>query len=222
MSAIEETRLILDQLAPRLEEQGYTVYFEPPRQLLPAFMEGYIPDAIALRAKGEGREKKNLAIEIKGGTTSARVTPADLARRFASEGDWELRVYYAPPAARSESVPQMPPEAIDSALSSIETLIAGDQLQAALLLGWSTFEALGRALAPMKFGRPQTPASLVEALANDGLVTPLEAETLRSLSAARNQVAHGVLNKNIGRADLSNFIGILATLREILDSSSNN
>ena len=50
MNAVEETRQIIDQLTPQLEADGYPVYLEPPRQLLPAFMAGYIPDAIALRA----------------------------------------------------------------------------------------------------------------------------------------------------------------------------
>ena len=59
MTVAEDTRQIIEQLTPQLEADGYTVYLEPPRQLLPAFMRGYIPDAIALRSKGFEQFRKN-------------------------------------------------------------------------------------------------------------------------------------------------------------------
>jgi hypothetical protein len=217
---IEDTRQIIELLTPQLEADGYTVYLEPPRQLLPAFMRGYIPDAIALRAKGFEQFKKNLAIEVKVEGLSTKTRIEELERRFADAGDWELRVYYARPAGRTGSIPPMPREAIDSALSSIDALVATGQLQAALLLCWATFEALGRALEPEKFLRPQTPGRLVEALANDGVVTPSEADELRGLSKARNQLIHGVLDQQVRGEDLAKFIEILATLREEMNLSS--
>ena len=101
MTVIEDTRQIIEQLTPQLEADGYTVYLEPPRQLLPAFMRGYIPDAIALRAKGFEQFKKNLAIEVKVEGLSTKTRIEELERRFADAGDWELRVYYARPAGRT-------------------------------------------------------------------------------------------------------------------------
>lgn len=222
MTALETTRQILEQLTPRLEEEGYTVYLEPPRQLLPVFMRGYIPDAIALRAQSFDQNRKNLAIEVKVEGPSSKTKLDDLARRFADQRDWELRVFYARPAGGTAMLPPMPREAIDAALSSIETLVVANQLQAALLLGWATFEALGRALAPEKFVRAQTPGRLVEALANDGLVTPPEADALRVLARARNQLIHGGLDEKVSAVDLSKFLETLTALREIMNSSSNS
>ena len=218
MTVVEDTRQIIELLTPQLEADGYTVYLEPPRQLLPAFMRGYVPDAIALRANGLKQFRKNLAIEVKVEGPSAKTGVEELERRFAEAGDWELRVYYARPAGRPDSIPTMPREAIDGALSSVETLIATGQLQAALLLCWAAFEALGRALEPEKFLRPQTPGRLVEALANDGLVTPSEADVLRGLSKVRNQLIHGGLDQQVCEQDLSEFVEILATLRESMNS----
>ena len=222
MTVAEDTRQIIEQLTPQLEADGYTVYLEPPRQLLPAFMRGYIPDAIALRSKGFEQFRKNLAIEVKVEGPSAKTGVEELERRFADAGDWELRVYYARPAGRTGSIPPMPREAIDGALSSIEALVATGQLQAALLLCWATFEALGRALTPEKFERPQSPGRLVEALANDGLVTPSEADALRGLSKVRNQLIHGALDQQIRGQDLSEFVEILTTLRESMNSAASS
>ncbi len=207
MTVVEDTRQIIDQLTPQLEADGHTVYLERPRQFLPAFMQGYGPDAVA-----------NLAIEVQVEGSSAKSGLEDLERRFAGSGDWELRLYYARPAGRSDSIPPMSREAIDRALSSIESLVATDRLQAALLLSWANVEALSRALDPEKFGRPQSPGRLVETLANDGLVTPAEAGALRGLSKVRNQLIHGGLDQKVRSEDLSEFAEILTTLREFMNS----
>jgi uncharacterized protein YutE (UPF0331/DUF86 family) len=220
MTVVEEARQIIEQLTPQLEAEGYTVYLEPPRQLLPSFMQDYTPDAIALRSRGLEQSRKNLAIEVKVEGRFPGATTLDLERRFAGARDWELRVYYARPAGRKDSLTQAPTQTIDTALSSIENLVSTDQLQAALLLGWATFEALGRALAPEKFEGPQSPERLVQVLANDGLVTPSEADTLRVLSKARNQLTHGDLGQPLQTDDFAKFIEILATLRESMNISS--
>jgi uncharacterized protein YutE (UPF0331/DUF86 family) len=60
----------------------------------------------------------------------------------------------------------------------------------------------------------------VEALANDGLVTPSEADALRGLSKVRNQLIHGGLDQQVRGQDLSEFVEILTTLRESMDSAA--
>jgi uncharacterized protein YutE (UPF0331/DUF86 family) len=62
---------------------------------------------------------------------------------------------------------------------------------AALLLAWAALEASARANAPETFSRPQSTARLVEVLANEGQITPSEADRLRDISRKRNLLAHG-------------------------------
>jgi uncharacterized protein YutE (UPF0331/DUF86 family) len=213
VNVVDEVRQVLEQVAPQLQAEGYTVYLEPSRQLLPAFMKGYIPDAIALR------QDKNLAIEVVLEGPSAKAKRERLKDRFERRKDWELRLYYARPAASAEGLPAMGNDAIDSSIASVENLISNGQLYGATLIGWATFEALGRALSPAKFARPQTPARLIEILAADGAVTPSEADLLRKLARSRNRVIHGALNEKIEKSDLSKLLNVLRELRRMTQAN---
>jgi uncharacterized protein YutE (UPF0331/DUF86 family) len=80
------------------------------------------------------------------------------------------------------------------------------------LMAWTTLEALGRLLLPKKLGRPQTPETLLDVLAGDGYITPSEADLLRSLKQARNQLVHGMLEQTVSSAELAKFIEVLKLL----------
>jgi hypothetical protein len=203
---LDEAKQVLQRLVPQLQEEGYVVFIEPTRQLLPEFMEGYTPDAVALR------DDKNLAIEVLVEGPSAKTKETQLKHRFESRKDWELRFYYVRPAGRRENLPAMATEAIDSSITSMVDLILSGKSSAAVLIGWATFEALGRVLSPEKFTRPQTPARLIEVLATDGIVTPSEADLLRKLANSRNRLIHGTLNEHIDSNELEKFVAILKAM----------
>jgi uncharacterized protein YutE (UPF0331/DUF86 family) len=209
VNIVEESRQVLGRLVPQLEAEGYTVYLQPSRQLLPAFMEGYIPDAIALKPK------KNLAIEVIVEGSSSKLKEDRLMSRFEKTADWELRVYYVRPTERTDALQTMTKETINASIASVETLISEGQPQAALLIAWATFEALGRTLSPDEFARPQTPRRLIELLASDGFITPSEADVLRSLADIRNQLVHGQLNQTVDLIKLSKFVDFLKTLSQM-------
>jgi uncharacterized protein YutE (UPF0331/DUF86 family) len=218
VSGIEEARKVIEFVTPRLQAEGYSVYLQPSRGLLPAFMRGYEPDAIAIRVKDAGGAKKNLAIEVKveGYPTNANLE--GLTKLFAGSPDWELRVYYARPAGELEDLPKMGRETIDTALDSVRSLIALEQPQAALMLGWASIEALGRSLAPERLGRAQGSLGLIEVLANEGLVTPTEADTLRGLASLRDRLIHGALDQHVSPEDLRNLVDILDVLSGLVNS----
>jgi uncharacterized protein YutE (UPF0331/DUF86 family) len=209
VNIVEQSRQVLRQLVPQLEAEGYTVYLEPSRQLLPSFMDGYIPDAIALKPN------KNLAIEVIVEGPSSRVKEDRVKRRFDSAKDWELRVYYVRPTDRRDALQAMTKETIDSSIESVGSLISDGKMLAALLIAWATFEALGRTLSPEKFAQPQSPSRLVEVLATDGFITPSEADVLRVIADVRNRSIHGNLDQNIDLNQLSKFVEILKTLSEM-------
>jgi hypothetical protein len=209
VNTIEQERQVLDQLIPQLEAEGYTVYLSPSRELLPAFMKGYSPDAIALRSD------KNLVFEVIVEGSASPAKARQLKKRFEKAKNWELRILYARPAVPRTELPIMNTEAIDSSIASATKLASVGQTSAAVLIGWGTFEALGRALSPDQFAPPQTPARLIEVLAGKGIITPLESDFLRRLAKARNLLIHGGLDERVNPDDLRKFIGILKTLREM-------
>jgi uncharacterized protein YutE (UPF0331/DUF86 family) len=95
-------------------------------------------------------------------------------------------------------------------------VIVRGHLLPGLVMASATFEAVGRALLPDQFRRPQTPGRLVEVLGAEGYITPEEADTLRTASAIRNAVVHGQLDSTIDRKTSEGFIAILKTLVKLL------
>ncbi|SFJ54475.1 hypothetical protein [Methylobacterium brachiatum] len=210
MSATEREQRVLDLITPRLKAEGYEVFTHPSRGLLPAFMQDYQPDAIAL-----GRPK-NIAIQIARDAATERPKAAALTERFATSPDWELRIVYAPEGSDDRPVPGVSRDAIPTAIARVESLLAADQPEAALLLGWSVLEAVGRLLLPGDVSRPQPAGQLLERMAMQGIVTPDEADRLRQLAALRNQVAHGALRVAVPGEAVADLIAIL---REVLAES---
>lgn len=205
MSHSDREQQVLDLVVPALEADGYAVYVQPPRDLLPEFMGGYRPDAIAL-----GRPR-NLAIEVIGDETGTQSRRQALADRFAHVPDWELRIYYARPSGEEVRPEPASRAAIEASLSRVEDLARQGHIEAGLLLGWGTLEALARTLS-RKLERAQPSGRVLELLASEGFVTPSEADTLRDLARARNLIAHGALDVEVTRADLEGFVAILHTL----------
>jgi uncharacterized protein YutE (UPF0331/DUF86 family) len=136
----------------------------------------------------------------------------DLKRLFEGQNEWESRVYYAPSTNRQDTIPPTTKSAAAASIRDVEELIAEGRSGPALLMAWTTLEALGRLLLPKKLGRPQTPETLLDVLAGDGYVTPSEADLLRSLKQARNQLVHGMLEQTVSSAELAKFIEVLKLL----------
>jgi uncharacterized protein YutE (UPF0331/DUF86 family) len=176
----------LEALIPSYEAEGFSVFLHPPREMLPPFMRGYQPDAIALK------DDRKIAIEIKrdiGQTTAARIE--QLHKMFSGHPEWELRPYYLPSRPEEEDIQVSDILEIDHALAEVEELKRGGHLRAALMMAWATLEAAGRALLPQNLRRPQPASSLVEVLASEGVITPTEADSLRKTVNLRNAASHG-------------------------------
>lgn len=206
MSATDREQRVLDLITARLKAEGYDVFTQPARGLLPPFMRDYQPDAIAL-----GRPK-NIAIEVARDETAARPKASALSERFAKNSDWELRIVYAPEDSDDRAVPGVSRDEIPGALARVETLLTADQPEAALLLGWSALEAIGRLVLPGDVSRPQPAGQLLERMALEGVITPDEADRLRQLATLRNQVAHGALRVCVPREAVAELIEILRTV----------
>jgi hypothetical protein len=205
VSTIEAEDNLLDVALTSLQEDGFDIYRRPPPHMLPPFMGGYRPDAIAI---GQGRK---IAIDvIVEGANVARATEAK--DRFRDQKGWEHRVIYARPVAASKALQGASASAIEASLATVDRLNEAGFLSAALLTGWATFEALGRRLCPDQFRRPQTPARLVEVLASEGQLTPDEADNMRQLIDLRNRLTHGDLEIEVPKQSVDCLTRILHTL----------
>lgn len=176
----------LETLVSGYEAEGFSVFLHPTRDMLPAFMHGYEPDAIA------AKEGKKIVIEIKRDPNRRPERIEALQRMLASHPEWELRVYYIPSDPETGEEFQAPDIAqIDAALAEVNELKRAGHLRAALVMAWAALEAAGRILLPRNLARPQPTRKLIEALASEGIVTPDEADSLRSAISLRNAATHG-------------------------------
>jgi uncharacterized protein YutE (UPF0331/DUF86 family) len=183
-SAVRE-RDFLQTLVPGYEAEGFSVFLHPAGEMLPPFMRGYQPDAIAVK------DGKQIAIEIKRDVTRQAPQMEQLQQIFSKHPEWELRVYYIPGRPEEEDIqaPDLPE--IDAALAEVDQLKRAGHLRAALIMAWAALEAAGRALLPQHLARPQPANRLIEVLASEGVVTPTEADSLRKAISLRNAATHG-------------------------------
>jgi uncharacterized protein YutE (UPF0331/DUF86 family) len=199
----------LEGVVPRLRAEGFDVYVRPSGDMLPPFMAGYVPPAIALRGD------RKLAIEILREDPASKDRLEKAHRIFADRKDWQLRVFWLNPLRAYAPLGSASRERIAGAIEGVERLAEDGRAAPALLMAWAAFEALGRALLPEKLSRPQTAGGLVEAMAFEGYLLPEEADFVRQLAYTRNQVAHGALDIDIPAADLKGFVEILKNIEAL-------
>jgi hypothetical protein len=201
---------ILRMFLPALEAEGFRIMLHPDRSVLPPFMQGYQPDAIAVMGD------RKIAIELKSDVGRRNEDQIHRLRAlFSGHPDWEFRVFYAPPTAPEVDVKVPSIRLVTDILEQLPRLYEEAGPVPALLTGWSAFEAAARALEPDRLGRPQTSGRLLEILAADGYITPDEADLLRSVARVRNSVAHGDLDVSIDRQQLENLILVTRTLLDL-------
>lgn len=195
---------ILENTRADLEAEGFEVRLHPSKQILPAFLQGYQPDAIALRGD------RNLVIEVTGESGSQQKIDR-LKKLIPADGRWDFRIIYVP-STRQPTLRKVSVQTIQHSIEDIRRLAQEGMFGAGLIMCWATFEALGRFLRGSDFQRPQTPGRLVEVLASEGDLLPTQADELRLLVSKRNSLIHGELETAITREDLAKFIAILEQL----------
>ena len=202
--------VILQILTPNLEAEGFRVFPHPARSMLPPFMSGYQPDAIAMKAD------KQIAIEVKSRSGDADEGRLERLRAmFASHPDWELRVVYAPTKSIQQTIAVMPRRLVAETVDRLLKIFDDSGPIPALLTGWSAFEAAARSLIPNNLGPPQTSGRLLETLASEGGITPAEADALRTLAQLRNDAAHGRLDASVTREQLAELMSVTQTLLKL-------
>jgi hypothetical protein len=198
--------VLIESLIPQLEADGFQVFVQPPAAMLPPFLQGMRPDVIALKAG------QKLAVEVVTGDEGEPAKAGRLAALMAGHAEWQFRVFYAPADRRAAGEVAPSREAVSRLLDRLPDLHRGSGALPALLTAWAAFEAAGRiALGDAAAGVMDT-ARLIEALAHDGLLTPDEADWVRSLAQRRNGAAHGDLAATLAAEELSRLIELCRML----------
>lgn len=203
MSASETAATyVLESLRPRYEAEGYHLFLYPSPSILPPFMEGIRPDAIAV-----GPQKK-IAFQVAPARDPEKARK--LSKLVREHDDWEMHIVTVPRSLPTIDVASRPE--IDRAIATVRELKNGGYAAPALIMGWAVVEAIGRALSPDRYSHPQTPGRLVEFLAHEGYLDVDDAALVRPLIPLQNTAVHGALDAAVSERALDQFIAILERL----------
>jgi len=211
MKAVETERRVLGLLRPRFEAEGYSFVEFPERDMLPAFMQGYRPDAVAFR------EGKSIAIEVK-----LRHDPAteknlrSISERFENQPSWEFRIVYGD-EVEDEPLHKPTLAQIEPHVAEAEVLLREGYYRAALVLGWAAIEAIARTVSDdFPSSGARTMRQAVELLEHTGRLRFEQAQQLRKLLSLRTKVVHGDLSLEISHDDVA---PLLDATRAALEAS---
>ncbi len=196
-------REVLERLVPELEAEGYDVYIQPNKALLPPFLGSFRPDAIA------HRKDKNLIVEVIRRSPHAAKELERVTELLQGQKMWGLKLVWIEPGSTPTTIKVQATEAMQERIAEIKELASANHIEPAMLMAWATFEALARAMLTKQLERPQTPGRLVQMLAGEGYLTPTEADRLRSLAEKRNKLIHGELQVRVSPEELQDFAAVL-------------
>lgn len=209
MSAKQTEGRVLALLRNRYEEAGFSFIEHPESADLPAFMQGYRPDALAL-----GKDQ-SIAIEVKlRRDPVAEKNLKEISKRFEGQSPWVFRVVYGDEV---DEEPIGPPtlDQIQAQIAEAEDLLVHDHPRAALVIGWAAIEAIARTLsADFPSTGPRTMRQAVELLEHLGRLRFHEAQLLRSLLPLRTKVVHGDLQTTITNAQVEPVLRAARTALE--------
>lgn len=186
-TAYEAEVEFLEGLRSRYEAEGFSYTVGPDQSVLPDFMIGYRPDAVA---KKPGQ---NVAIELKRNqSSSTQIGLQDIKRLFDGHPDWQFRVIYMNTAPlQSITIPSAPPQAIRMQLNDVLKLSGEGHYRAAFVIAWSLLEAALQSVDDADASKPRMPGTVVQALAMNGSISPETEQRLRALIQLRNRIVHG-------------------------------
>lgn len=193
---------LLEALRPEYEGRGFTYVIAPSDDLLPPFLKGLQPDAIA-RAPD-----RNVAVVVKRPRDRpGAVGIAEMQRLFADRPDWRFRVI-VPSSDPLDAlvIGEATPDAIRKRRDEVRSLALGGHGRAAFVMAWALLEAALRFTKGEARGRAQSVADVIQSLAMAGSVDAATERRLRGLVALRNSIVHGDLAAEPDAADVDSVL----------------
>jgi hypothetical protein len=192
MTKKERHDLEIQRLAADFQRRGYRVIVEPRGADTPAFLGGFSPDLLAFGSD------ESLVVEVVGAT---KRDIEDVVERVEREPGWKFLLVV--PAEEGDRELALEDESVIRAqLTEPSRLLAEGLAVAALLLGWSLFEAAARRRMAMDGSDPMRAAgteALVTRLIHLGYLEQGALAELRDTARARNRAAHGDLGVRVSR-----------------------
>jgi uncharacterized protein YutE (UPF0331/DUF86 family) len=210
---------LLERLQKDAEKRGWKFYIQPPPQVIPEFLKGYRPDALAIGPDG------GVAIEIMVGRREAqKESLAKIANLVEAQRGWEFRVFYVSPPLEDRPDLSAPTAGeLASGIAEARALLESGHERAALVIAWSLLEAIARLVTPedeRTKARPLCPVQAVQTLAEMGYLEEADARRLRELTTLRNAVVHGALKTVVPANDVAQLIHDLEEITHDLDEAA--
>ena len=210
---------LMRQLQKDAEKRGWKFYIEPPPQVIPEFLKGYRPDALAIG------QDSGVVIEIETRRREAqRESLARIANLVEAQKGWEFRVFYISPLNEFKTdLPAPTASELASGIAEARALLESGHERAALVIAWSLLEAIARLVAPeggRAKARPLSPVQAVQMLAEMGYLEEVDARRLRNLTNLRNAVVHGGLGTVVPTNDVAQLIHDLEGITHNLDEAA--
>jgi hypothetical protein len=203
---------VLEGLRRIYEDRGMRFISHPPREVIPQFLGGYEPDALALGPDG------GAIIEIKlRRQPKSDVRLADISERVAKQPGWEFRVVYANERpAEATNIPRPTSEQIHGKVDEITNLIRSGHYESALVLCWAVLESLARLAVDTDGSAPAkaiSPHQTIDRLAMHGYIGSDLSRRLRDMVRLRNSAVHGDFATTIGKGDVEFLLAEIRTIQ---------
>jgi uncharacterized protein YutE (UPF0331/DUF86 family) len=202
---------VLRNLQQASEARGLKFYVNPPREIVPAFLGDFQPDAIAVGPDG------GIVIEMKFGRGPASERQlAAIAKRVSAQEGWEFRaIYLNQPVDETPLIAKPTSEQLQAVFREIEALTKGGHISAALVTEWAALESLARlASAHSETSRSGgfSPIQAIQTLAEEGYIEKEAADRLREMAKLRNAVVHGDFSVDVGAEQVVDLLEQLQTI----------
>ena len=127
---------ILRNLQQVSEARGLKFFVNPPREVVPAFLGNFQPDAIAVSPEGV------IIIEVKlRGSPAAERQLAEIAKKVSDQKGWEFRaIYLTPPVDEMPPIASPTPEQLRTTFGEVEALAKTGHPAAPLVTAWAALE----------------------------------------------------------------------------------
>ena len=188
------------EVAERYIRQGYPVQIQPIEEDLPEFLRGFDPDLIVTTPEG------SIVVEVKlRGRNHGLAYWQRLKEAVDQHPGWSYQLVVNNKREEELVGADMPLLTEDEVIVRLEAsrqLADSGLLDSALVVAWSTLEAVLRAegRAEGLLLPNQGPGPLITALYSEGSLEYDDFETLRRILDVRNQAVHGFRVENMDRS----------------------